>query len=77
MFVWYIVFVILSDHSLICLYSHPYLPKNKLDFLGKVLFLIRFFSAKLKILKDLKQINFLKVLKDPLEDLLGSQTKKN
>ena len=35
--------------------------KNKLDFLGKVLFLIYksfFFPAKLKILKDLKQINF-------------------
>ena len=76
MFVGYIVFVILSIHSLICLCSHPYLPKNKLDFLGKVLFLISFFSAKLKILKDLKQINFLKVLKDPLEGLLGGQTKK-
>ena len=39
--------------------------KNKLDFLGKVLFLISlfFFPAKLKILKDLKQINFFKVLK--------------
>ena len=78
MFVGYIVFVILSIHSLIhvCLCYHPYLPKNKLDFLGKVLFLISFFSAKLKILKDLKQINFLKVLKEPLEGLLHSQTKK-
>ena len=77
MFGGYIVFVILSIHLLICLRSHPYLPKNKLDFLGDVLFLISFFfSAKLKILKDLKQINFLKVLKDPLEGLLGRQTKK-
>ena len=76
MFGGYIVFVILSVHSLICLCSHPYLPKNKLDFLGKVLFLISFSSAKLKILKDLKQINFLKVLKDPVEGLLGSLTKK-
>ena len=50
--------------------------KNKLDFLGKVLFFISlFFPAKLKILKDLKQINFFKVLKDPPEGLLGNQTK--
>ena len=50
--------------------------KNKLGFLGKVLFLISFFSQ----IKDFKgfeaKLIFLKILKDPLEGLLGSQTKK-
>ena len=76
-FIWKSSFLVLKFSVYLNRHVFVMFSKNKLDFLGKVLFLISlFFPAKLKILKDLKQINFFKVLKDPPEGLLGNQTKK-